>query len=457
MDETNGISLPTLSNYKLGKTLGAGAFGKVKVATHILSGIKVAIKILDRKSIDETGGERVRREIEIMKFFSHPHIVKLFEVIETQTKLYLVMEYMNRGELFKYITEQRWLEEDQARRFFQQIISGVEGCHLHGVAHRDIKPENLLLDSKGNVKVADFGLANVMRDGRLLKTWCGSLNYAAPEVVSRRPYAGPEVDVWSCGVVLYALLSGYLPFDHGMLPVLCEMIKNGIFTFPKCFSPGACDLIKRMLTVNPVKRITIPEIYKHPWFQVDLLRYIADHSLNTSCNATKVDVRVLVEMNNLGFNVQEVNASLNNMSQNQTTVSYCILLHRRLNNNRTSHVANLLGSLPSEGTYCRDIYVRPVFPDQGKWAFGFESCSSPHETMRDVLTVFKRLNVQWKKIGAYNFKCLWKPSVERYSLPNGMNRITLRQDNCVNEAFKTSNNETFNVVKFEIQLYKDSA
>ncbi|XP_076958803.1 SNF1-related protein kinase catalytic subunit alpha KIN10-like [Bidens hawaiensis] len=284
MDETNGLSLPPLSNYKVGETLGIGAFGKVKVATHILTGIRVAIKILVRQSIDE---EKARREINIMRILSHPHIVRLFEVIETGKKLYLVMEYMNGGELFDYITEHCWLEEVHARRFFQQIISGVESCHLHKVVHRDIKPENLLLDSKGNVKVADFGLANVMRDGHLLKTWCGSLHYAAPEVVSMRPYVGPEVDVWSCGVVLYALLPGSLPFDHGMMPVLLEKIKNGIITFPKCFSPGACDLIKRMLTVDPVKRITITEIYKHSWFRVDLPRYIADRSLNTSCNATK--------------------------------------------------------------------------------------------------------------------------------------------------------------------------
>ncbi|XP_076893158.1 SNF1-related protein kinase catalytic subunit alpha KIN10-like [Bidens hawaiensis] len=395
-----------------------------------------------------------------MRLFSHPHIVRLYEVIETRTNLYVIMEYMNRGELFDYITENRRLEEDQARRFFQQIISGVESCHLHRVVHRDLKPENLLLDSKGNVKVADFGLANVMRDGHLLKTTCGSPNYASPEVISGRLYAGPEVDVWSCGVVIYALLSGSLPFDDETIPVLYEKIKSGIFTFPNYFSLGARDLIKRMLTVDLVNRITIPEIYKHPWFQVGLPQYIADHSLNTSWNARKVDARVLEEMNNLGFNVQEVIVSLNNMWQNQATVSYCILLHRRLNN-CTSHEANLLGSLPSEGTDRRDIYVRPVFPDQGKWALGFESCSSPHETMRDVLTVFQRLNVQWKKIGPYNVKCLWKPSVQHYSLPNGMNRISLTEDiNCVNGSLKTSNNETFgfcDAVKFEIQLYKGNA
>ncbi|KAM0027440.1 putative protein kinase CAMK-AMPK family [Helianthus debilis subsp. tardiflorus] len=461
MDEAGGNgSLPPLSNYRLGKTLGFGAFGKVKVAQHVLTGIKVAIKILDRQSINDSDGERVRREIKIMRLLSHPHIVRLYEVIETQSTIYVVMEYMNSGELFDYITENRRLEENHARHFFQQIISGVESCHLHMVVHRDLKPENLLLDSKGNVKVADFGLANVMRDGHLLKTSCGSPNYASPEVISGHLYAGPEVDVWSCGVILFALLSNGLPFDDEIMTVLLAKIKSGIYTCPTYFSRGARDLIRRMLTVDPVNRITIPEIYRHPWFQINIPRYIGDHSINTSWSARKVDVRVLEEMDVLGFNVQEVIGSLNNLWQNQATVSYSILLHRRLNN-LSSHEDNLLGSLPLEGTDRRDIYVRPVFPVQGKWVLGFKSCSSPHETMRDVLTVFKRLNVQWKKIGPYNVKCLWKPAVQRFSLPMGMNGITLRDDtNGVNAPLKTSNNDSFSFcddVKFEIQLYKGSA
>jgi serine/threonine protein kinase len=164
------------------------------------------------------------------------------------------------GELFDYIVEKGRLLEDEARHFFQQIISGVEYCHRNMVVHRDLKPENLLLDSKMNVKIADFGLSNVMRDGHFLKTSCGSPNYAAPEVISGRLYAGPEVDVWSCGVILYALLCGSLPFDDENIPNLFKKIKGGIYTLPSHLSPGARDLIPRMLLVDPLKRITIPEI-----------------------------------------------------------------------------------------------------------------------------------------------------------------------------------------------------
>lgn len=167
----------------------------------------------------------VRREIKILRLFMHPHIIRLYEVIETSHDIYVVMEYVKSGELFDYIVEKGRLVEDEARRFFQQIISGVEYCHRNMVVHRDLKPENLLLDSKMNVKIADFGLSNVMRDGHFLKTSCGSPNYAAPEVISGRLYAGPEVDVWSCGVILYALLCGSLPFDDENIPNLFKKIK----------------------------------------------------------------------------------------------------------------------------------------------------------------------------------------------------------------------------------------
>lgn len=179
------------------------------------------------------------------------------------------------GELFDYIVEKGRLVEDEARRFFQQILSGVEYCHRNMVVHRDLKPENLLLDIKHHVKIADFGLSNVMKDGHFLKTSCGSPNYAAPEVISGKLYAGPEVDVWSCGVILYALLCGSLPFDDENIPNLFRKIKNGIYSLPHHLSPGARDLIPRMLLTNPMKRITIAEIRQHPWFTAHLPRYLA--------------------------------------------------------------------------------------------------------------------------------------------------------------------------------------
>ncbi|KAF8390188.1 hypothetical protein HHK36_024710 [Tetracentron sinense] len=296
-----------LPNYKLGKTLGIGSFGKVKIAEHALTGHKVAIKILNRRKI---------KNMEM-------------EEKETPTDIYVVMEYVKSGELFDYIVEKGRLQEDEARNFFQQIISGVEYCHRNMVVHRDLKPENLLLDSKCNVKIADFGLSNVMRDGHFLKTSCGSPNYAAPEVISGKLYAGPEVDVWSCGVILYALLCGTLPFDDENIPNLFKKIKGGIYTLPSHLSAGARELIPRMLVVDPMKRITIPEIRQHPWFQAHLPRYLAVPPPDTMQQAKKIDEEILQEVVKMGYDRNQLVESLRNRLQNEATVAYYLLLDNR--------------------------------------------------------------------------------------------------------------------------------
>jgi carbon catabolite-derepressing protein kinase len=185
----------------------------------------------------------------------------------------MVLEYAG-GELFDYMLKNGSLAENKARKFFQQIVCAVEYCHRHKIVHRDLKPENLLLDDHNNVKIADFGLSNIMTDGNFLKTSCGSPNYAAPEVVSGKLYAGPEVDVWSCGVILYVLLVGRMPFDAEYIPELFKMITAGDYKIPNYLSPGAVSLIKRMLMVNPVHRITVAEIRQDPWFTKDLPSYL---------------------------------------------------------------------------------------------------------------------------------------------------------------------------------------
>eukprot|EP00040_Diaphanoeca_grandis_P014205 m.71909 g.71909 ORF g.71909 m.71909 type:complete len:449 (-) comp24405_c0_seq2:929-2275(-) len=264
-----------IGQYRLEETLGTGAFGKVKRAEHLMTGHVVAVKILNRekvKNLDMLG--KIKREIQILKLFQHPHIIKLYQVITSPTDIFLMMEYVSGGELFEYIIEHGKLDEKQSRKFFQQIISGVDYCHRHMVVHRDLKPENLLLDANNNVKIADFGLSNIMTDGTFLKTSCGSPNYAAPEVISGMLYAGPEVDVWSCGVILYVLLVGKLPFDDDYVPYLFKKIKGGIFSIPAHISKGAKDIMTQMLRVDPLQRITIQGIREHPWFLIDLPEYL---------------------------------------------------------------------------------------------------------------------------------------------------------------------------------------
>ena len=185
----------------------------------------------------------------------------------------MVLEHAER-ELFDYLVRKGRCSDDEARKFFQQIICAVEYCHRHKIVHRDLKPENLLIDANKNVKIADFGLSNIMTDGNFLKTSCGSPNYAAPEVISGKLYAGPEVDVWSCGVILYVLLVGRLPFDDDYIPALFKKIASGNFHLPTYVSPGAARLIRAMLQVHPVHRITIPEIRQDPWFVKNLPAYL---------------------------------------------------------------------------------------------------------------------------------------------------------------------------------------
>ncbi|KAI9825016.1 MAG: hypothetical protein M1819_006527 [Sarea resinae] len=286
-----------LGQYNIIKTLGEGSFGKVKLAVHQVSGQKVALKIIARRKLmnrDMAG--RIEREIQYLQLLRHPHIIKLYTVITTPTEIIMVLEYAG-GELFDYIVQHGKMTEDSARRFFQQMICAVEYCHRHKIVHRDLKPENLLLDEYLNVKIADFGLSNIMTDGNFLKTSCGSPNYAAPEVISGKLYAGPEVDVWSCGVILYVLLVGRLPFDDEYIPSLFKKIAQGNFHIPNYLSSGAVNLIRKMLVVNPVHRITVQEIRQDPWFVKNLPEYLqppVEEFLDTGVDPNKaIDPRSL--------------------------------------------------------------------------------------------------------------------------------------------------------------------
>ncbi|KAI9847257.1 MAG: Protein kinase [Thelocarpon superellum] len=268
------LPMKRLGQYTVIKTLGEGSFGKVKLAVHQVSGQKVALKIISRrKLISRDMAGRVEREIQYLQLLRHPHIIKLYTVITTPSEIIMVLEYAG-GELFDYIVQHGKMAEDSARRFFQQIICAVEYCHRHKIVHRDLKPENLLLDDFLNVKIADFGLSNIMTDGNFLKTSCGSPNYAAPEVISGKLYAGPEVDVWSCGVILYVLLVGRLPFDDEYIPSLFKKIAQGKYSVPSYLSSGAVNLIRKMLVVNPVHRITVQEIRQDRWFNKNLPEYL---------------------------------------------------------------------------------------------------------------------------------------------------------------------------------------
>jgi len=292
----------------VGQTLGVGTFGKVKMADHSTTGQKVAIKIINKKKMSQMSGnmtEKIRREITILQCLRHPHVIRLYELIDTPTDIFMVMEYVSGGELFDYIVHKLRLSEGEARRFFQQILSGVEYCHQCMVTHRDLKPENLLLDNNLHIKIADFGLSNVMRDGEFLKTSCGSPNYASPEVVSGKAYVGPEVDVWSCGVVLYALLCGNLPFDDECVPNLFRKIKHGNFTLPGHLTSEAKDLIVTMLVVDPTRRITFSQIRRHSWFRKDLPDYLAGPLRKANPKNESFNPAIVQQLINIGMTIED--------------------------------------------------------------------------------------------------------------------------------------------------------
>ncbi|KAK7291962.1 hypothetical protein RIF29_07540 [Crotalaria pallida] len=257
--------------YELGKLLGHGTFAKVYHARNIETGKNVAMKVVGKEKVIKVGmTEQIKREISVMKMVKHPNIVQLLEVMASKSKIYIAMELVRGGELFNKIAKGR-LREDVARFYFQQLISAIDFCHSRGVYHRDLKPENLLLDEDGNLKVSDFGLSafcdeHVRQDG-LLHTTCGTPAYVAPEIIAKKGYDGAKADLWSCGVILYVLLAGFLPFQDDNLILMYKKIYRGDFKCPPWFSLEARKLITKLLDPNPNTRITISKIMDSPWFK----------------------------------------------------------------------------------------------------------------------------------------------------------------------------------------------
>uniref|UniRef100_A0A5B6ZMB5 non-specific serine/threonine protein kinase n=1 Tax=Davidia involucrata TaxID=16924 RepID=A0A5B6ZMB5_DAVIN len=258
-----------VGKYEVGRTIGEGTFAKVKFAQNTETGQSVAVKVMAKSTIlKHKMVDQIKREISIMKIVRHPNIVRLHEVLASRTTIYIVLEFVTGGDLFDKIVPQGRLSENVARRYFQQLINAVAHCHSKGVYHRDLKPENLLLDSHGNLKVSDFGLSALPKQGvELLHTTCGTPNYVAPEVLSNRGYNGAAADVWSCGVILYVLMAGCLPFDEVDLPTLYKTINAAELSCPFWFSPGATSLIHKILDPKPETRIRIEGIKNDPWFQ----------------------------------------------------------------------------------------------------------------------------------------------------------------------------------------------
>uniref|UniRef100_A0A672HXF8 MAP/microtubule affinity-regulating kinase 3 n=1 Tax=Salarias fasciatus TaxID=181472 RepID=A0A672HXF8_SALFA len=314
---------PHIGNYRLLKTIGKGNFAKVKLARHILTGREVAIKIIDKTQLNPTSLQKLFREVRIMKTLNHPNIVQLFEVIETEKTLYLIMEYASGGEVFDYLVAHGRMKEKEARAKFRQIVSAVHYCHQKNIVHRDLKAENLLLDADSNIKIADFGFSNEFTAGNKLDTFCGSPPYAAPELFQGKKYDGPEVDIWSLGVILYTLVSGSLPFDGQNLKELRERVLRGKYRVPFYMSTDCEGILRRFLVLNPTKRCSLEQIMRDKWINVgydseELKPYIEPgEDFN---DASRIDVMV-----GMGFNREEIRDSLSSQKYNEITATYLLL------------------------------------------------------------------------------------------------------------------------------------
>ncbi|KAL6012131.1 CBL-interacting serine/threonine-protein kinase 6 [Asimina triloba] len=281
MEDKKQIPPPAVANsvlhgkYELGRLLGHGTFAKVYHGRNIQTGKSVAMKIVGKEKVIKVGmTEQVKREISVMKMVRHPNIVELYEVLASKNKIYFAMELVRGGELFSKVARGR-LREDVARAYFQQLISAVDFCHSRGVYHRDLKPENLLLDDDGNLKVTDFGLsalADHLKQDGLLHTTCGTPAYVAPEVIGKKGYDGAKADLWSCGVILYVLLAGFLPFQDENIVAMYRKIYKGDFKCPPWFSPESRRIVTKLLDPNPNTRITTAKLMETSWFKKSLPR-----------------------------------------------------------------------------------------------------------------------------------------------------------------------------------------
>ncbi|KAL1424734.1 hypothetical protein MTO96_019880 [Rhipicephalus appendiculatus] len=314
--------------YILLETIGSGGFAKVKLGIHILTGEKVAVKIMDKRSLGDDL-PRVKLEITALKDLSHQNICKLYQVIETSTKIYLVLEYCPGGELFDYIVEKERLSEGEARHFFRQIVSAVAYIHSQGYAHRDLKPENLLLDENHNLKLIDFGLCAKPKGGMNmnLETCCGSPAYAAPELVMGQEYIGSMVDIWSMGVLLYALLCGCLPFDDENVAVLYRKIEQGEYDCPPWLSDSSVELLSEMMAVIPEKRIAITQLLNHPWL---LQGYESPVSARSTYLLSVLDDEVVTELAvSCGRSKSSVVVELSQWRYDYMTATYLLLVLKK--------------------------------------------------------------------------------------------------------------------------------
>ncbi|KAM3136190.1 hypothetical protein pb186bvf_011649 [Paramecium bursaria] len=325
-----------IENYEIGNTIGEGTFGKVKIGKHKLTGERVAIKILEKDKIqDESDITRIAKEIEILKKLRHPNIILLYEIIESEKELFLIMEYAPGGELFEFIVKSQRIKEQQACKFLLQILDGVDYMHKIGIVHRDLKPENLLLDQNQFIKIVDFGLSNTYKQNEFLKTACGSPCYAAPEMIQGKKYQGYFVDIWSCGIILFAMVCGYLPFEDQNTNELYKKIIACDISIPKHVSVECKDLLLKILNTDPTKRYNIQQIKNHKWCKQ--IKHEDYKGIVVGSDTIEVDEIVIEQLRQYNVDISQCRKYIQKNRHNQLTTLYYLQLakYKRSNKNKT--------------------------------------------------------------------------------------------------------------------------
>ncbi|OUC46011.1 kinase domain protein [Trichinella nativa] len=421
----NDISMTTepmkINDWKLGKTIGTGSFGKVKLLVNEVNGVEAAVKIVSRQKMKQLRMvDKARREIENFRMFRHPHIVQLYEVHALPFDIVMIMEYVSGGDMCQYLCQHGKLAEHEARRFFQQLISAVDYCHRHKVVHRDLKLENLLLDSKKNMKLADFGLSNYIQDGVLLKTNCGSLIYAAPELLCQQYYAGPEVDIWSCGIVLYVLLCGYFPFEDDCMMVLCRKITTGVFKIPRYIGKSVSNLIRKILNVHPMERATVETIMAHPWFARNVPNYLFPKISDEETWIVDLSVVKQISRKFRATEKKVITVLKQNDPYNRLSIAYNQAVEKRRREKNTADDSEQHNAANQLDTHCTiqagsaklsaEDYPLSNMSDISKERPPNSNCSNdslrwsdkPENIMVQLLHLLKSLNFEWRMINPYH-------------------------------------------------------
>jgi len=349
INDNSVVKILSEINYKIGKKLGEGMFSTVKLGTHSLTNEQVAIKIVEKAKISKIEDkERINREISILKKVNHYNIAKLYQVVETKLIIYLIQEYIQGKDFLEYLNKKKKLIETEACKFFHQIISGLEYLHQCGIAHRDFKPENIILTNNNQLlKIIDFGLSNTYKDGQLLKTGCGSPCYVPPEMIKEEKYNGALTDIWSAGVILYLMLCGNLPFYDDDNEILYEKILSGKYLTPDHLSEDAKDILKKILEIDPKKRINFEGIKAHPWFSLIDKRYLMHKGVNINIDIVPIDEEIIGKMESMGFNKVEIRYNILKNYHNKITTVYDLLLKKKIERGNKS-IADLNSDLFDE-------------------------------------------------------------------------------------------------------------